>query len=237
MSKETRTDFVNRVMDLSFKSTQGKYSYCNDEKKQVLFSLDLSNGDVILSPDWSKNGYAHSMKHIVKILNEGYDLLIFRTKTKTNNKGETIADGFEPLLEKRRLFTDKDGVYRAISMDHSCSEEISESAGDYYEGAKKTITINAYERNSAARQACINKFGCSCMICGFNFELVYGERGSGFIHVHHIVPVAEINHEYKIDPVTDLIPVCPNCHAMLHRNGHTLSPQELSGLIRSQSTS
>ncbi|EGQ9330366.1 HNH endonuclease, partial [Vibrio vulnificus] len=101
---------------------------------------------------------------------------------------------------------------------------------------KKTITINAYERNSAARQACINKLGCSCMICGFNFELVYGERGSGFIHVHHIVPVAEINHEYKIDPVTDLIPVCPNCHAMLHRNGHTLSPKELSGLIRSQTT-
>ena len=237
MTKETRTGFVNRVMDLSFKSTQGKYSYCNDEKKQVLFSLDLSNGDVILSPDWSKNGYAHSMKHIVKVLNEGYDLLTFRTKTKTNNKGETIADGFEPLLEKRRLFTDKDGVYRAIPIEHSCSEEISESAGDYYEGAKKTITINAYERNSAARQACINKLGCSCMICGFNFELVYGERGSGFIHVHHIVPVAEINHEYKIDPVKDLIPVCPNCHAMLHRNGHTLSPKELSDLIHSQTTS
>ncbi len=25
------------------------------------------------------------------------------------------------------------------------------------------------------------------MACGFNFEKKYGERGKGFIHVHHIV--------------------------------------------------
>ncbi|MGF1684967.1 HNH endonuclease [Photobacterium minamisatsumaniensis] len=234
MNNETRTGFVNRVMRLSFKSTQGKYSYCNDDRKQVLFSLDSSNGDVILSPDWSKNGYAHSMKHIAKVLSEGYELFVFRTKTKTNNKGEIIADGFEPILEKRKLLLDEGGMYRAVAMNHSCSEELHDSAGDFYEGAKKTITVNAYERNNEARQVCINELGCSCRICGFNFESVYGVRGEGFIHVHHIVPIKEINSEYKVNPIEDLIPVCPNCHAMLHRNGHTLLPEELSELLMSR---
>jgi 5-methylcytosine-specific restriction enzyme A len=237
MKKETRTGFVNRVMGLSFISTQGKYSYCNDDRKQVLFSLDSPNGDVILSKDWSKNGFSHSMKHINKVLDEGYDLLIFRTKTKHNKKGETIADGFEPLLEKRKLVVGEPGVYRAVAMDFSCSEELQESGSDFYEGAKKTITVNAYERNADARQACINEFGCSCMICGFNFESVYGERGKEFIHVHHIVPISKANNEYKVNPIKDLIPVCPNCHAMLHRYGHTLLPEALSKLFTSRTTS
>jgi len=49
------------------------------------------------------------------------------------------------------------------------------------------------------------------------FEEVYGEIGIGFIHVHHLVPISEIGTSYKIDPVKDLIPVCPNCHAMIHK--------------------
>ena len=50
-----------------------------------------------------------------------------------------------------------------------------------------------------------------------DFENMYGELGKGFIHVHHIVPISMIGKEYKIDPIKDLVPVCPNCHAMLHR--------------------
>ena len=56
-------------------------------------------------------------------------------------------------------------------------------------------------------------------ICGFDFEKTYGEIGKGFIHVHHIVPVSEIGESYRVDYEKDLIPVCPNCHAMLHRKG------------------
>jgi 5-methylcytosine-specific restriction protein A len=237
MKKETRTSFVNRVMGLSFKSTQGKYSYCNDDRKQVLFSLDSPNGDVILNKNWSRHGFSHSMKHINKVLDEGYDLLIFRTKTKRNKKDETISDGFEPLLEKRKLVVGEAGIYRAVAMNFYNSEELQESGGDFYEGAKKTITVNVYERDTKARQACIDEFGCSCMICSFNFESVYGERGKEFIHVHHIVPISKVNKEYKVDPIKDLIPVCPNCHAMLHKGGHTLLPEELSKLFTSSSTS
>lgn len=89
------------------------------------------------------------------------------------------------------------------------------------EGAKKSIAVNAYERDREARKRCIEHWGLACVVCGFDFERQYGDIGSGFIHVHHLKPLAEIGQEYTLDPVADLRPVCPNCHAMLHR-GETL---------------
>ena len=238
MKKESRTSFVNRVMGLSFKSTQGKFSYCNDDKKQVLFSIDAANGeknDLILSPEWSRQGYAHSLKHINKVRNQGYDLLVYKIKTKKNKKGETVADKFEPLLEKRQLVVEND-VFRATSIDVLLSEEVYESGSPYFEGAKKNITVNAYERNTVARQICLDKFGYICKICEFDFQQKYGERGKDFIHVHHIVPLSEIKGEYELKPLEDLIPVCPNCHAMLHRRGHTISPERLKAIINQRTS-
>jgi 5-methylcytosine-specific restriction protein A len=111
-------------------------------------------------------------------------------------------------------------------LTETLPEEIPESA-TVIEGAKKSITVNAYERDRAARQRCIQRWGLSCVVCGFDFERTYGELGSGFIHVHHLRPLAEIGQEYTLDPIADLRPVCPNCHAMLHRGDVVLSVEEL----------
>lgn len=234
MKKESRTSFVNRVMGLSLGSTQGKYSYCNDQTKKILFSLNSSNGegnDLILSPKWSKNGYTHSLKHIDKIINHGYELLIFKTKTRKNNNGQTVAYDFDPSLEKRALVIDGK-EFRAVPVDVLTSEEVNSSRDLYHEGATKKITINAYERNPDARQECLDKHGYKCHICNFDFEEKYGERGEKFVHVHHIVPLSETKEGYEVDPLKDLIPVCPNCHAMLHRGG-TILPEELKAMIKS----
>ncbi len=104
---------------------------------------------------------------------------------------------------------------------------------NYYEGAKSTITINKFERNSIARQKCIEIHGCYCHICGMNFEDVYGEIGKDFIHVHHIIPLNEIDEKYVVNPETDLIPVCPNCHAMAHRkiNGVYVNLEKLKNIF------
>ena len=104
---------------------------------------------------------------------------------------------------------------------------------DIYEGAKKTIVVNSYERNSEARDICIAAHGCMCSVCGTNFAKMYGELGKGFIHVHHIMPISTIGKEYKLDPIKDLVPVCPNCHAMLHRgeDGKVLTVEELKKII------
>ena len=72
-----------------------------------------------------------------------------------------------------------------------------------------------------------------CSVCGTDFHKMYGELGKGFIHVHHIVPISMIGKEYKLDPIKDLVPVCPNCHAMLHRgeDGKVLTIEELKKII------
>ena len=90
-----------------------------------------------------------------------------------------------------------------------------------YEGARKKVFVNVYERNTNIRDKCIEHFGCVCQVCGLDFEEKYGILGRGFIHVHHLIPLYEIGEKYKIKPKEDLIPVCPNCHAMLHRRKNT----------------
>ena len=86
------------------------------------------------------------------------------------------------------------------------------------EGAIKQIAVNAYERNPEARRRCIAHYGPRCVACGFNFAETYGYRGKDPIHVHHLRPLATIGTEYVVDPIVDLCPVCPNCHAIIHRN-------------------
>ncbi|MDA3890095.1 MAG: HNH endonuclease [Salinivirgaceae bacterium] len=112
------------------------------------------------------------------------------------------------------------------------SEEFStEESEDLFEGAKKTITINAYERNPKARSLCLEHWGTKCAICGFDFEKAYGEFGKGFIHVHHLIPVAQIGKSYQIDPISDLRPVCPNCHAMIHLKNPPMTIDKMKELI------
>ena len=100
----------------------------------------------------------------------------------------------------------------------------------------KKVLVNSYERNPHARKKCVDYFGFDCQVCGFNFEQKYGEIGRGFIHVHHIVDIASIGNKYSVDPINDLIPVCPNCHAMLHKNTPPHSVQKLKTIISKNQT-
>lgn len=101
----------------------------------------------------------------------------------------------------------------------------------FAEGECQRSLVNKYERDERNRKLCIEARGCRCAICGFDFEKSYGELGKGFIHVHHIVPVSKIGPNYIINPVKDLVPVCPNCHAMLHRVDPPMDPDVLLKII------
>lgn len=107
-------------------------------------------------------------------------------------------------------------------------------ASDLFEGAKKQVVVNAYERSIQARDECIKNYGYQCVICKFDFEKIYGAIGKFFIHVHHMKPLSEIGEGYKINPITDLRPVCPNCHAMLHKRKPSYSIEEIKKLIDTQ---
>ena len=70
-------------------------------------------------------------------------------------------------------------------------------------------------------------------VAAFN---VYGDMGDGFIHVHHLKDLATIGEEYEVDPIEDLRPVCPNCHAMLHRTVPAMSIEDLRAIFEKKST-
>lgn len=95
------------------------------------------------------------------------------------------------------------------------------------EGDSRLVIVRRYERSSLNRAACIDIHGTRCQVCEFDFGDFYGPIGDDFIHVHHLVPVSEMGSDYRVDPATDLIPVCPNCHAMLHRRNPPLPPEDL----------
>jgi predicted HNH restriction endonuclease len=98
-------------------------------------------------------------------------------------------------------------------------------------GARKTVTVNRYERSPEARAQCVGHWGCDCVVCGFSFEETYGEIGHGYIHVHHLVPVSEVPEDHEVDPAVDLVPVCPNCHAMLHRRSPPFTVDEMQSRL------
>lgn len=102
-----------------------------------------------------------------------------------------------------------------------------ETLDKLFEGLKKTITVDIYERNPVARKKCIEHYGVKCIVCEFDFAKVYGDIGSGFIHVHHLTPLADIKDGYVVDPIKHLRPVCPNCHAMLHKGNPIFTIDEL----------
>ena len=100
----------------------------------------------------------------------------------------------------------------------------------FSEGAKKTVTVNAYERDPAARTACLKRHGHRCAVCNLSFEELYGIIGKGFIHVHHKKPLSGTREAYKVNPLKDLVPVCPNCHAMLHTTNPPIGIEELRNI-------
>lgn len=142
--------------------------------------------------------------------------------------GTSIPDDVAAKLEKDwARFLNHPAPVRQVVL-----AEEADVAKIYNEGSVKHITVNVYERSAEARTICINRYGLNCSICGFNFEETYGEIGAGYIHVHHLKPLSQIGKGYKLNPLKDLRPVCPNCHAMLHQHKPTYSIEELKAVIK-----
>ena len=112
---------------------------------------------------------------------------------------------------------------------------VIEDQNVYTEGNSNQVVVTKYERNPFARKTCIAHYGLTCVVCGFNFESIYGELGKDFIHVHHLKPVAAIAEEYEIDPIKDLRPICPNCHAMIHRRKEPYLIEDIKEMIKATS--
>ena len=124
--------------------------------------------------------------------------------------------------------------------EHTAPDPLPQRLGNdaqaLVEGVKKNVTVNAYERNSTARAQCLAAHGVECAVCGFNFGKRYGLVAEGFIHVHHLRPLSEIKISYVVDPKEDLRPICPNCHAVIHRRNPPFTLGEVRDMLAARET-
>jgi len=165
---------------------------------------------------------------------KGFRALIEAGRPDLSVESLVLQERFQPLFtaeelaEARRRLDSIPGYAkrRPVPVESIHAEDLSDDQA-YCEGAKKRITINAYERDPKARAACLKRHGYACQVCGMRFQDVYGNIGRGFIHVHHKKPLAGRRDDYGVKPTIDLAPVCPNCHAMLHSSDPPLGIDEL----------
>lgn len=170
--------------------------------------------DIVLNPD---------VEEILNIedLNKG---ILANQHWSSQSSGIRIKDEVVSELEYKWMNLNK---HRKVNKCEVANEFEVVDVENIVEGAKKQITVNAYERSSEARRKCIEYYGSRCFICGFDAGEIYGKEFSGKIHVHHIKPLNTIKDNYTVDPINDLIPVCPNCHMILHSKSEVYTPNEI----------
>lgn len=142
----------------------------------------------------------------------------------TQASGIRIADSVATELEK--LWAEYAGIAKFTLPD-----EIGYDEEVFNEGALRQITVNAFERNTAARRRCLEIHGSRCKICDFDFGYFYGPEMDGYSHVHHLTPLAEIGEKYIVNPETHLVPVCANCHAAIHIKKPPYTLEEIRSMI------
>ena len=128
---------------------------------------------------------------------------------------EFIDDENDESTKKNHLEIEEEGSYEKF-VEH--------------DAGKRLVKTKVRSKNN--RDLALHIHGHNCIVCDFNFDQFYGsEISRGFIHIHHTRPIAK-NTIQKPDVATDLVPVCPNCHAMIHRKKEEISIRELRTAVK-----
>jgi 5-methylcytosine-specific restriction protein A len=215
------------------------YIYCTKPLMRVMYKTIVVKESLSYSQIQDDTEFWRIKQDDYKAISSKYIRLklVYQTNSEKLSLKCLREKGLESKIRGPMKISDIIADYIDRNMDEYDSNNFfpdSDNMDKCYEGATHQVLVNRYERSSIARQRCIEYNGHCCIVCGIDFEKVYGEIGKGFIHIHHIVPLNEIGEEYEVDYKKDLIPVCPNCHAMLHRkiNGEYPSWKELKDMIQ-----
>lgn len=191
-------------------------------------SPEISHQLSFLSPSSEiKRLFFDSPTHLNRQATRGVRELTFESASLLDR----IIDLTDQLPRSKKINIVTKEMINEFSPDTFLPEEVPTSS-KYREGSTEKILVNRYERNQTARKACIEYYGATCFICNFDFKERYGEIMNGFIHVHHIKSLASIGEQYDVDPIEDLRPVCPNCHAVLHHRNPPYSLDEIRKLLK-----
>ena len=176
--------------------------------------------------------------------------MLAHTAFKARHIPETQVEQFQQVAHELRTqleahdFLELDCFFDQVWFDEAFApipdEEVDNSEPDdeagSHEWRKVLRTHWAHERSKALVKRAKERFKTEhgrlfCEVCEFDFFQVYGARGEGYIEVHHIVPVSELQ-EGDSTRLSDVALVCSNCHRMLHRERPLLAIEELRSILQ-----
>lgn len=193
---------------------------------------DLLEGDRLV---WDGQTSGRSDRLIIEHEQRGLELLLFYRQHKYQHPGA----GFR--YEGRFKYISHTGqhpaqfVLQRDELEAIIEADLKAMAHEelFEEGGTHKRLSRYYERNLQLRLEAIRLHGTACMVCGFSFEKAYGLHGKDFIEVHHLVPVSSFTESHLVNPATDMVVVCANCHRMLHRKlDKPLSVAELKQMYK-----
>ncbi len=216
-AEEQLPPYINKFFDTVFFDiyTNTKYEYYSafrgvvlSEENQDAYNDNISCGEA----------YTQTLKLYIDFLQSKS----FKGKEKVN------LTYFEKAEKRKKLR--KDIKLKSSTENIDPLLPPAETQDELTEGKLRQVNITIHERNRSLRQECLAHYGYKCQVCGMSFEQNYGEIGKNFIEVHHLKPIADTDEQHALDPITGLVPLCSNCHAMIHRGGEDNQPMSLEDL-------
>ena len=244
MSTNSLKNFQNLIKQVKYKGLTISQIEANevsisDTETDLFLLATLSDARVGISINREKN----NKKSFVSFLQRTQDVsrcfelehIAFWTGlNEANIKNSKTSEISEVTIESTLIdITNKKQMSKSIEICFATYNDIKSLQPinlSKIEGAQYQKVIHSYERSAILRSRAIELHGVTCIVCGLKFSNLYGPIGEGFIHIHHLEKLAD-SGEKNVDPKTDLVPVCPNCHAMLHKEDPPMSPEALTKLM------
>lgn len=223
--------YILTIKDFFETQQQGPFRYhvliLENDKLIKQGTVEHSSKKQLLTPA-KRKGIQLLLEHFTEITSKIVTMAHYKPDRQGTELWEKeIITSLEVLIKEER--------FQILSQTVKNDIDAEESQEDFYYKDGKVIEYfgTRYERNPINRARAIEIHGTSCKACGFNFENAYGELGKDFIEVHHVMPLHLTGEEIEINPKTDLVPVCSNCHRIIHRKkNNILTIEELKKILK-----
>ncbi len=220
---------IGKRKKYSYKIAENSHTNTSNE---IAWMLGVWNG--------KRHSFVESKDEVCSYWRNNHDLLQIAVEIGIvpSELAEKIVQGGKLSIEEAENI--QSNVQQGKLLEHKMAPDITfefpVGEEELNEGEMRQVIMNRYERNHEARERCIAIKGYRCAVCGIDFKEIYGEIGEGFIHVHHTTPISSIGKGYTIDVLNDLVPVCPNCHAMIHKKNPPFTVAEMNDILTHKKT-
>ncbi len=177
-------------------------------KKFDASEIDLS--DAGGNGAWYESGHAYGRTYTISDL----------------SNAEKVHDDLRTMLDTYNHLLTNDGY--VVPPDNADED------GDSSVVERKKLSLHKrYDRIGSVGEKVKKRKGYTCEACGLNFKEKYGELGSQFIEVHHLVPFSDLKPDMTrtSDIDNDFAVLCANCHRMIHRQDDPSDVEALREII------